>query len=41
VRWGLGLASPACLRVLTLSSPFRLVVDFQTQPSRYLHTWRA
>jgi hypothetical protein len=30
VHWGLGLASPACLRVLTLSSPFRLVVDFQT-----------
>jgi len=30
VHWGLGLAAPACLRVLTLSTPPRLVVDFQT-----------
>jgi hypothetical protein len=30
VRWGLGLAAPACFRVLTLSAPSRLVIDFQT-----------
>jgi pyruvate/2-oxoglutarate dehydrogenase complex dihydrolipoamide acyltransferase (E2) component len=30
VRWGLGLATPACLRVQTLSEPNRLVIDFQT-----------
>jgi len=30
VRWGLGLATPACLRVQTLSGPNRLVIDFQT-----------
>jgi hypothetical protein len=30
VRWGLGLAAPACMRVQTLSGPWRLVIDFQT-----------
>jgi len=30
VRWGLGLATPACMRVQTLSAPSRLVIDFQT-----------
>jgi len=30
VRWGLGLAAPACMRVQTLSAPSRLVIDFQT-----------
>jgi hypothetical protein len=28
VAWGLGLGSPACLRVFTLSDPPRLVIDF-------------
>jgi len=30
VSWGLGLSSPACMRVFTLADPARLVVDFQT-----------
>jgi hypothetical protein len=33
VQWGLGLGSPACLRVLTLTDPARLVVDFQAPAS--------
>ena len=28
--WGLGLSSPACMRVFVLSEPARLVIDFQT-----------
>jgi len=28
VAWGLGLGSPACMRVFTLTNPARLVVDF-------------
>ena len=30
VTWGLGVAGPACTRVLTLSAPARLVVDVAT-----------
>lgn len=30
VSWGLGLGSPACMRVFTLVQPSRLVIDFQT-----------
>jgi hypothetical protein len=30
VRWGLGLASPACMHVFTLDSPSRLVIDFKS-----------
>jgi len=33
VSWGLGLTQPACMRVLTLDSPARLVVDFQVLTS--------
>ena len=29
VSWGLGLAQPSCMRVFTLDSPARLVIDFQ------------
>lgn len=29
VSWALGLSQPACMRVFTLDSPARLVVDFQ------------
>lgn len=29
VSWGLGLTQPTCMRVFTLDSPARLVVDFQ------------
>jgi hypothetical protein len=29
VSWALGLSKPACYRVTTLSSPFRLVIDVQ------------
>jgi len=32
VQWGLGLASPACMRVFLLTDPARLVIDFQTTP---------
>ena len=28
--WGLGLSRPACLRIFTLSSPPRLVIDVAT-----------
>lgn len=30
VQWGIGLASPACMRAFTLSDPARLVIDFST-----------
>jgi hypothetical protein len=30
VAWGLGLSSPACMRVFTLTDPARLVIDFAT-----------
>jgi len=30
VQWGIGLASPACIRAFTLSDPARLVIDFST-----------
>jgi hypothetical protein len=30
VHWGLGLSHPACYRVTTLTSPFRLVIDVQS-----------
>jgi hypothetical protein len=30
LAWALGLASPACMRVFTLTEPARLVVDFVT-----------
>ena len=30
VQWGIGLASPVCMRVFTLSDPVRLVIDFST-----------
>ena len=30
VAWGLGLGSPACMRVFTLAAPARLVIDFAT-----------
>jgi hypothetical protein len=30
VQWGLGLASPTCMRAFTLSDPARLVIDFTT-----------
>ncbi len=30
VQWGVGLASPACIRAFTLSDPARLVIDFST-----------
>jgi hypothetical protein len=30
VSYGIGLATPACFRVLELSGPTRLVIDFQT-----------
>lgn len=33
VSWGLGLSTPACMRVFTLADPARLVVDFQTPTS--------
>lgn len=33
VAWGLGLGSPACMRVFTLASPARLVIDFVTTSS--------
>lgn len=33
VSWGLGLGSPACMRVFTLVGPARLVVDFATTSS--------
>ena len=29
VSWGLGLTQPTCMRVFTLDSPARLVIDFQ------------
>jgi len=32
VQWGIGLASPVCMRVFTLSDPVRLVIDFSTNP---------
>jgi len=32
VSYGVGLASPACFRVLELSGPTRLVIDVQTAP---------
>lgn len=32
VSYGVGLATPACLRVLELSGPTRLVIDLQTPP---------
>jgi hypothetical protein len=32
VSYGVGLATPACFRVLELSSPTRLVIDVQTPP---------
>ena len=30
VQWGIGLASPVCMRAFTLSDPARLVIDFST-----------
>jgi hypothetical protein len=33
VSWGLGLGSPACMRVFTLVAPARLVIDFATTSS--------
>jgi hypothetical protein len=33
VAWGLGLGSPACMRVFTLTGPARLVVDFVSTSS--------
>ena len=33
VSWGLGLGSPACMRVFTLVGPARLVIDFATTSS--------
>jgi hypothetical protein len=30
VQWGIGLASPVCMRAFTLSEPARLVIDFST-----------
>jgi len=30
VSWGLGMGSPACMRVFTLVGPSRLVIDFAT-----------
>ena len=33
VAWGLGLGSPACMRVFTLTAPARLVIDFATPSS--------
>ena len=33
VSWGLGLGSPACMRVFTLLDPARLVIDFATSSS--------
>ena len=30
VQWGIGLASPVCMRAFTLSNPARLVIDFST-----------
>jgi hypothetical protein len=33
VSFGVGLASPACIRVLELNGPTRLVVDVQTPPA--------
>ena len=33
VSWGLGLGSPACMRVFTLAGPARLVIDFATTSS--------
>jgi hypothetical protein len=32
VSYGVGLSTPACIRVLELSSPTRLVIDVQTAP---------
>ena len=32
VQWGIGLASPVCMRAFTLSDPARLVIDFSTNP---------
>src|SRR5438874_8627729 len=32
VSYGIGLATPACVRVLELSGPTRLVIDVQTAP---------
>jgi hypothetical protein len=33
IAWGLGLGSAACIRVFTLKSPSRLVIDFQAPGS--------
>jgi hypothetical protein len=33
VSWGLGLSSPACMRVFTLTGPSRLVIDFASTSS--------
>jgi hypothetical protein len=33
VSWGLGLGSPACMRVFTLVGPSRLVIDFASSSS--------
>jgi hypothetical protein len=33
VAWGLGLGSPACMRVFTIPGPARLVIDFTTTSS--------
>ncbi len=33
VTWGLGLGSPACMRVFTASAPARLFIDFVTASS--------
>jgi hypothetical protein len=33
VAWGLGLGSPACMRVFTITDPSRLVIDFTTTSS--------
>ena len=33
VAWGLGLGSPACMRVFTITGPARLVIDFASSSS--------